>query len=287
MLLTEINIEKRLCHDKTAIIIIEGIFLVLMYQQYMIAGFEKQQQSSRAIGMGNALTAQSIGAWSLFYNPANIAGNTMREGVVFYSPAPFDVKEFAIGAAGFVQPTSFGLFGLSIQTSGFELYREIGVGITYANAYRNFQYGFTVNYFSLSIDRYGSTSTISIDAGSNLSITDNLRIGAVIYNINRPTIGEVKDHLPLIFSIGTAYSPSETIVLCADVQKDIHYSLNARFGFEYTPIEFLQLRIGNTTEPSRFSAGIGVKYDFIRFDYALQTHTELSATHSVSLAVHI
>ena len=281
--LFKINIEKWVPHGKRFMRISLVIFLCLALTETTHAGFEKQQQSARGVGLGNALTAHSIGVGSLFYNPSLLAATTNRQFMFFYSPLPLGVSEFSTVAAGFVEPFSFGKIGLSVQTSGFDLYREVGVGLSYAHSFYGLNAGITINYNSLSIEQYGSTGVVSFDLGNSAPITSQIQAGAMVYNLNRPRLGIQKEALPLIFTAGLSYQPIEEIILLADVHQDIHYPMMFRAGVQYSPLEFLHVRIGNTTEPSRFSAGLGLEYSAIEFDYAFQTHSELSDAHSFSI----
>lgn len=281
--LFKINIEKWVPHGKRCIRALQVISLCLVLTETMQAGFEKQQQSARGIGLGNALTAHSIGVGSLFYNPSLLAESTNRQFMFFYSPLPLGVSEFSTVAAGYVEPFSFGRIGLTVQTSGFDLYREVGVGLSYVHSFQGLNAGITVNYNSLSIEQYGSTGVVSFDLGVSAPITSQLQVGAMLYNFNRPKLGIQNEPMPLIFTAGLSYHPIEEIILLADVHQDIHFPLMFRVGVQYSPLEFLHVRIGNTTEPSRFSAGLGLEYDTIEFDYAFQTHTELSDAHSFSI----
>jgi hypothetical protein len=249
------------------------------------AGFEKQQQGSRGVALGNAGTALTGNTWSAFYNPALLAklGRSVGAG---YSPAPFGLKELASAAGEYNEPFSFGTLAASVQSYGFELYRETIVALSFAHSFdENLHVGATVNYMSLSLGKYGSDGFFSVDAGAAVSLPGDVTLGAFVTNINQPRIGvNLRERLPLVASIGAAWKPAEGLTVCSDVQKDIAYPLNLRVGVEYEPVSFIALRAGANTEPGRFSCGVGIKHAGVELDYSFWSHPDLGGTHGVSVS---
>ncbi len=282
----EIKIEKSDCHDKA-----KGKALIawctlgyLVCSTTMFAGFEKQQQGTRPASMAYAATALRSNEWGLYYNPALLA-SLERSGAVYYSPAPFGLTELATGGGVFSEKFSFGTIGLGIQTAGFNLYRETTVSIAFGGTMdRGFYYGVTINYNNLRIERYGSAGAIGLDAGVAVDLTEHLTLGAFASNVNQPKFGRtIEERLPLVYSIGLSYTVASDLLIVADYQKDIRHEQNIRFGLEYLPAETVAVRVGSGTEPSLFTAGLGVTYAGFGFDYAYLHHPDLSGTHMISV----
>jgi hypothetical protein len=210
-----------------------------------------------------------------------------REVSAFYSPAPFGLKELANGTLNFVEPTKFGAFGLSAKTYGFELYREVTATLTYANNYRKrIYYGANFNYYSLKIQNYGSASSFGVDIGILGYVTDFLRWGFSAYNLNHPSIGTQKDKLPQVYRTGLSYQPRNDLNIMVDAEKDARYPLTIKAGIEYNLYGMVDIRSGLSSEPAKFSGGVGINYSLFEIAYAFYNHNDLGITHTASVTVN-
>ncbi|MEO8168985.1 MAG: hypothetical protein ABI623_12105 [bacterium] len=256
--------------------------------QVAFPAFERMNLGSRSAAMGNSLVALPSNEWSAFVNPAGLGTIQERTVSLFYVPQPFEVKELSHGAATYVEPTSFGTFALSGSRLGFELYNETRVGLSYSNEFAAaVKGGLTVNYYSVSIQNYGSAGTFGIDAGLLIDISDQVRWGFAAFNLNAATIGVAKEKLPQVFSTGTTFAPVGEAVIAASIVKDVRFPLELHMGVEYSLLEMIALRAGTTSDPNTLNAGIGIKYSFAQFDYAFSSHNELGMTHQFSLSLRL
>jgi hypothetical protein len=170
------------------------------------------------------------------------------------------------------------------STFGFDLYRESKVLLGYSYNFENsFFIGLSVNYQTVSIKNYGSTSAFYINAGGLAYILTELRWGFNVSNLNRATIGNDDDQIPMIFTTGFSYDLLNNFSLNFSLEKDIRYNPSLQFGIEYDIIEYLSLRIGASNEPSRFTTGIGINYSIFSLDYSLFTHPDLGLTHQAGI----
>ncbi len=166
-----------------------GVLLLLVVQTSS-ASFERLNEGSRGFAMGGSLVALQGNEWAAFTNPAGL--QTLAEPTlsVAYVPQQFELKELSRGAASVVAPTTVGTFALSGTRFGFELYKETSVTLSYSNTLTgSVMAGANVNYYSLTIQNYGAASTIGVDVGLLVGITDDVRWGFAVFNVNAPTIG--------------------------------------------------------------------------------------------------
>lgn len=249
--------------------------------------FELLDVGAKPIALGGAFTSLANNSNAVYYNPAGISQMQFREVSIFYSPAPFGLKELANGSVNFVEPTKFGTFGLSAKTYGFELYKEITATLTYANNYRKkIYYGANVNYYNLKIQNYGSDATFGIDVGVLAYLTDFLRWGFSAFNLNRPTVGTLKDKLPQVYRTGLSVQPRNDLNFVLDVEKDTRYTASVKAGVEYTLYEMVDLRAGIGTEPTKFSGGIGFYYSLFEIGYGFYNHQDLGLTHQGTITIN-
>jgi len=249
--------------------------------------FELLDVGAKPIALGGAFTSLANNSNAVYYNPAGISQMPFREVSIFYSPAPFGLKELANGSVNFVEPTKFGTFGLSAKTYGFELYKEITATLTYANNYRKkIYYGANVNYYNLKIQNYGSDATFGIDVGVLAYLTDFLRWGFSAFNLNRPTIGTLKDKLPQVYRTGLSVQPRNDLNFVLDVEKDTRYTASVKAGVEYTLYDMVDLRAGIGTEPTKFSGGVGFYYSLFEIGYGFYNHQDLGLTHQGTVTIN-
>ena len=99
-------------------------------------------------------------------------------------------------------------------TYGFDLYRESKVILGYSYNYENsFFFGLSVNYHSFSIQNYGSTGAFYINAGALAYILADFRWGFHISNINRASLGNDDDQIPMILTTGLSYDLLNSVSL--------------------------------------------------------------------------
>ncbi len=241
---------------------------------------------ARQIALSNSDIATSDDVFSLFNNPAGLAQLDWREIGLFYSPAPFGLKELANGFIGYLEPTSYGNIGFGAMTYGFDLYRENKVSIGISKNFSNsFFLGITTNLHSLSIKNYGSDLSFSFDVGFLSYIMNDLRIGFCYKNITRSSFGKERNQIPTLFGIGVSYSPRDNSNIQIAAEKDLDMPISLRLGIEYFIIKYVALRTGFTSEPDKFTLGLGIIYSFMQFDYAIFNHQDLGLTHQIGIII--
>ena len=241
---------------------------------------------AKQISLSNSDVALSNDVFAVFNNPAGLSQFNWREIGIYYSPAPFGLSELSNGYVAYAEPFTFGTVALGGMTYGFELYRESKISLGYSYNYENkFFAGLAVNYHSFSIQNYGNSNAFYLNLGGLAYITHQLRWGFAITNLNRASIGNEDDQIPIIFSTGFSYDLIKTLTINLAVEKDIRYKPSVQFGLDYNIIEYLALRVGFQNEPARYAAGIGINYSIISLDYAVFTHQDLGLTHQAGLII--
>jgi len=254
----------------------------------LLGAFEPQIPGGRSAALGGAGVAASLDVWSAFSNPGALSAIPSRTLSLTYAPQQFGLSELARGAFSYVEPTNIGSFALSGTRFGFILYREVefrfafGTEITPA-----FSVGASVDYYHLTVERYGSASTIGLDVGMVLTVSEEVRWGFAASNINAPTLGDEKEKLPQVFSTGVSYQPFYGGAIIVDLVKELQFPVELRAGIEYTVFDLIALRGGASSDPSLLCAGVGVHYDAFCIDYAFTNHVDLGITHQFSISIDL
>ena len=265
------------------------LFLILLIVSAgsVFAQFENTDVGARQIALNGAFTSLSDNSLAIFYNPAGLGQMKDREFSLFYSPAPFQLTDMSYATLTYAEPTKFGIFGAAIKTYGFELYKENNFIVSYGNNYKNrIFYGINLNLYNLKIQDYGSATAFGLDVGAMAYIAKYIQWGFFGKNITGSKIGESDEKIAQVYRSGFTYQPLDYLRIITEIEKDIKYPVSVRGGIEYNVIDFLDLRTGVGSQPSTFSAGVGINYNIFTFDYALTKHEDLGYTHLGSVTVN-
>ncbi|MFH1566509.1 MAG: tetratricopeptide repeat protein [Gemmatimonadota bacterium] len=277
------------------------------------AGSEQPDVGVRAIAMGGAGVAAGAEAASLRLNPATIASLQRQEVSLSYA----DRYGLGLGQSymAYVLPVTDNHAlavdwyhrgyddvsgGLGLQSSD----NAFGFAYGYRNSLPwlrpllgNAAVGLSGRYVSLDTQLDGasvmSATGLGLDAGLLVPLPWGLRLGAAVQDLGGTSVQHSGGLSEQVYSsrwrIGLAHKPIEGLTLAADLDD------YARVGAEYWLLGQVALRAGLRTEldspdergdATAASFGLGLKYRFLRLDYAYEQHPVLSPTHytSVSLA---
>lgn len=240
------------------------------------------------MALGNAATGLPGDPWGRC-NPASRAILSQRTFSTFASQA-FGLPELRLAALALVLPSRLGSFSGSARTFGFEAYRESGFSAGYARGFRvgstrSFYAGIDVTYHRLSIPGYGNAGALGLSLGWQVPVFPGIVAGAAATNVNAPEWTRGED-LPRSFSFGIGYQPVEKALVLLDACKDTRFPLSVRAGLEVLPVPALALRTGITTEPTRYTAGVGITAKRIAADLAAEHHEALGWTPAVSFSAY-
>lgn len=284
-----------------------GMRIILSYAgEVGTAGsaFLKIPIDARAIGMGEAYTALSDGASSLFWNPAGLSRvkffdvslmhnvwllETAQEyGAIAYTKQ--GLGSFGISVNYFGSGSIMGMDEKGIPTGNFTA-SDIAIGAGYAKKIKEvISLGGQVKFLSEKNERENGTS-FAVDFGGLYETSiSGLKVGGGIFNLG----GEMKlvtqgYSLPLTVRFGSSYTFSRLpLILALDV--GISNEGNPMFsaGGEYVFGKILSLRTGYKTASnlhgfSGMRAGVGVRYKGIGLDYAFAPYGELGNSHRISV----
>jgi len=251
------------------------------------AQFENTDVGARPSALNGAFTSVADNSLAVFYNPSGLGQMIFREVSFNYSPAPFGLTELSTAAFSYAEPTNLGTFGAGIKTYGYELYREITGIISYGNNYRNrIFYGINFNFYHLNIKNYNSASAFGVDIGTMAYLTNFLKWGFFGKNLTGSKIGTSGERIAQVFRSGFAVQPRNDLLFSVEVEKDVKYPFSFRAGFEYSIMDFIDIRAGVGSEPTNYSTGIGFSYNLFQIDYSLQNHPDLGFTHQGNITIN-
>lgn len=220
--------------------------------------------------------------WSVYHNQAGL-GYLDDISVGVFHQSGF-IKEQNTQGVGFAFPTKTGTIAASYSYFGFSQYNEMQAGLAFGRSFtRYFAAGLQINYFSTRIaDNYGSTNTVNFEVGILSQPIENLFIGAHVYNPSRSKIGD--ETIPTIFKLGAGYLFSDKVFFGLETEKDLKHDAIFKAGLNYQLINYVSLQAGVSTNPTKYSFGVGFHYININAHVGFLRHQTLGFKPSFTIS---
>jgi len=234
--------------------------------------------------MGSAIVTGSPGTWSASVHSALlglVVGPSIESQV---QPSPFGLPELSRAGLAASLPLGPGTVALSGMRQGGRLYQETEIGLSAGlRLNRMLLLGARLRWCHLSIAGYGSASTVACDLSLAVVPVEGLVLATLLQGMNRPTIGEARERLPCVFTVGISYRPAGSMEIAAEWEHDVLYDPGVNAGVEYAPAEIVRLRAGVAGGPGSWTCGFGLRYRGLQCDYGLMVHPILGPMHTMSV----
>lgn len=266
-------------------VIIFSLCLLFSVGQRVHAQKDNHPIGARSAAMGNAgVTFDDF--WSIHNNQAGMAFyNEMAAGI--YGENRFLMKELTQGAFGFVLPVKkAGVFGVTYNYFGYQLYNESKVGLAYAMAFgERLSAGVQLDYLRTHIaEDYGNANIFTFEIGLRAIIIKNLVFGVHVFNPIHAKVSKLgTDRVPVIFRAGLSYSFTDKAVVAIETEKNINEKAQFRAGVEYHLAKPVYLRAGIGTSPFTNSFGIGLEFGNFKADISASRHQVLGFSPQISM----
>jgi hypothetical protein len=266
------------------------LFLALGAAGLLHAGGDPLPIGARFGGMGGSgLTLVDL--WSIRLNPAGIAGLETPMAGLFYQQHWLS-EDLAHQGLAVALPLGKGVLGIGADRFGYNLYNETKASLTYAMPLgEGLRAAVQMDYIGVGLgENYGRAGTLVAELGVQARITDDLWIGAHLYNPNRSgfgTTGEgavvVDERVPTVLRAGMAYTFSDKLLMTLEAEKDMDRDERFRVGVEYNPNKVLYLRTGISTKPTGSHFGVGFRLEKVDIDMAVALRSMLGPTPMINL----
>jgi len=270
---------------------------------------------ARATAMGQAFTSVPNDVQGLPYNPAGLASMTASQ--LSFQHLSYvenvDQEGASFGHAGRTEEMSWGLSanylrvgditrtlstGLSTgdgftETGSFSTY-DMALGASAAGPVMDdLKAGGTVKFIRESLSD-ASASAGAVDAGILYRLNDehSWNVGVSLLNFGVASrFADAAVKLPSTIRAGISGQPFPQWLISTDFVKRVDTSGEADIGIEVNPHRMVSFRMGYRyarTRPdlgglSDFSAGMGLRYNSMSFDYAFIPLGDLGITHRITV----
>ena len=259
----------------------------LLFCLSVVISAKAQTESYGAVSnaMGGVYTT-TTDFWSSMSNQAGLAFIDQPVMGIGYNNQ-FLLKELATKYAGFAIPVkNAGVFGLNVSQFGFNLLNQTKIGLGYGMKFsENFSGGVQLDYFHLKLgDLYGSTGAFTFEAGAMYKLSDKWVLGAHLFNPVMAKLADYNDErMTTILSAGVSYIVTEQVQFAAEVEKTMENKPSLKFGIDYNIMDFLYVRAGAASKPTRMSFGFGLNFNNFMLDFAGSYHERLGFSPSTGI----
>lgn len=260
------------------ILFLSNFISVFLYAQYI-----PFDMGARSEGLGNS-NSNMTDEWSIFNNVGGISG--VKNGAAFFGyKRYFEIEGIDQIAAGVIQPSIIGNFGVSVYKSGDELFNEQIASAAFGNKIGFVRLGFKASYYQLSVGDFGTVGSFFFDFGGIVELVPKLSFGACISNFTLSKLDDSeKTMLPVFMKTGFSYKPAKSLSLNLDLYKDVDFDPLIKAGIEYILVKKFYLRTGINVNPYKSFFGAGFHLKRFRIDYSISTHQFLGNSHQASIS---
>jgi hypothetical protein len=219
---------------------------------------------------------------SFISNQAALAG-IQQIGIGIYGEQRFSLAANSSYIAAACLPTTKGNLGLQLNYAGFKNFNESKVGLAYAKSLgKKVDVGMQFNYYSYRVPAYAIASSVNVEAGLVLHLSEQLNAGVHLYNPLRSKLGKSgEEKLAAAYQFGLGYDASDNFFVGAEISKEEDKPVTANAGFQYHFSRQFFARAGFVSASSILFAGAGVGWKSMRFDISASYHPQLGFSPGV------
>jgi hypothetical protein len=259
-------------------LILSSVSMHSLLRKMLLLAFVASAVSARASGefraVGTRFMVPGLGGVSTIgiFNPvSNQAGMAFQEDAavsLYYANTSIAAGVNNFQAMGMMPMKKGGALGISLSYFGYNLFNDKKVGLSYALKLADFvSIGAQLDIINTSIAGYGSRTSATFQLGTLFKVTDNINLGAHVYNPLRIKLNsETGERIPTVFRVGATYHRNDKFWITAELEQDLDFPLAFRAGIDYKVNDFLFLRAGVLSLPLAGTAGAGLVFGGFRME---------------------
>ncbi len=261
------------------------IILAILLLQLSVGQSLRQPVSAIYLGLG-AYSTHQVDVFSFVNNQAALA-QTKNAVAGVYGEKRFLLAATSMYSAAIALPSSSGNFGMNLAYAGFKNFNEHQLGLAYARSLGpKVDIGLQFNYYGYRIPAYNNASTVTVEMGALLHVTDNLNVGVHVYNPIGGKMVKTGEQLAAVYKMGLGYDVSDLLFVGAELVKEENTPVNVNAGLQYQFEKQFFARVGIATATASTYGGVGICWNNMRLDISGSYHPQLGWSPGLLLIVH-
>ena len=264
------------------------IFIIILTIYFRGFGqFAFPPSSPQSSGMGNI--SASLKDWRAASD--NIAALPLsgKTSIALSLSQYYMLPEMSYKTITFAIPTSkINALGMHYTNFGTPSYNEQRLAIQYAQLLgKSISIGLELDYLHCGTSDiyYDKYHRITFATALQLYLSKDLTLGFYAFNPLSVNLNETYNQkIPTIIKIGMGYNIAPQLLAAVEFEKNIYMKHCINTGLEYKAFEFLDIRIGFSSQPIIYSVGIGFKRKSWSIDFSTQMHNQLGISPSIAVA---
>ena len=257
----------------------------LLLAQAIARGQHWQHQFGAASAAMGGTKVHLAGTHALFNNPAGLA--LLKNSVVAGSFSNrYGLPQFMETGLAAAAPLKYFVAGLQVTRFGDAVFSQQKLGASMAHEIAGVRLGLRANLLQTRIQDAGSASTPSFDAGATAQLSENLALGAYIFNLGSARFtSDWQDFVPSVMSLGVFWQPVPLLQVHLEAEKDSHFPLLVKCGMQYQLADKVQARLGIIAPQRTITAGCDIHIKKWQIGYAFGNDWRLGALHQLGVSV--
>lgn len=222
-------------------------------------------------------------AWSIFNNVGALDRSPNSQ-IATSIDQRFGLPELStIALSGLIKGDAASI-GLGIARYGSSLFNQhlLSIGISTTRGILSF--GGKIDWMQTQIEGFGTGNTFLFSVGGIAELGPKFFLGSHFSNLNQAKLSRNSNQqLPTLMQLGVSYLPSKNLVFQAELEKELDSTPILKIGLQYQLEDWIYLRTGLHSQPSRLSFGLGLQKKRMGLDYAYGQNPALGSTHHLSL----
>jgi hypothetical protein len=264
----------------------KALVLGMLVPAMLFSAFEQKPAGARNAAMGGLSAVSGQDGWGAARNPALLLRCSTFLAGVSIMPGMFSIADLSLVQGMAIVPAGSFSIGFFVSRFGADAYREIQGGLSLAfGVAGDASFGASLQLYHLAITGYGGCANAGVDLGLSVQPIEACGLSLAVSNCTGATMGACSEEIPRALSAAVEWRPDKAFCMVLEARKESGFPLAITYGGEVTLAEILSLRAGCSTEFPGVSAGAGIEWSLIRFDYAWRCHATLGGTHMLSVTI--
>ena len=261
------------------------MFFLMASAEMVHAGNEGNYAGARAFSCGQ-VSGLFSDVWSVQNNPGALGFLSRNAAAVAYENRYSAFSNLSFSLAG--NQGKWGCFGLAASRFGPDFFNQSRAGISWGKSFGIASLGLQGQWYQVSAKDLSSRHYFLLNFGGLAQLGEKLRFSGCISNLTQTRSSDYdRSVLPTQVKAGLSWQANSSLLLMAELQKDLDETAGLNAGLEYRFAKAAYARTGFSTASKSAGLGFGLRWRELQLDFGSGWHPELGFSHCIGLQYFI